>query len=297
MNAIELNTILSIRAEEGLKHLKDESIDIVITSPPYDNIRNYNNDDTNVENNSEFDIDIIINELYRVLKKGGVVIWVVADQTDKASESTTSFHQAINFNKKGFKLYDTMIFEKQNPTPKTHKRYEQSFEYIFMFTKGKPKAANIIVEKSKHSGKQRYNHTYRHDENDKLSPQHKGGEVSEYKIKNNIFKYVVGKNEKYADIVKRNHPAKFPIELVRDQLLSWSNEGDTVLDPFSGSGTTAIVAILTNRNYIGFEKNKKYVESSNRYIDIVKDKIKNNDESIRNFNKDLSNIIYKEFNK
>ncbi len=297
MNTIELNTILNIRAEEGLKNLKDESIDIVITSPPYDNIRNYNNDDTNVENNSEFDIDIIVNELYRVLKKGGVVIWVVADQTDKASESTTSFHQAINFNKIGFKLYDTMIFEKQNPTPQTHKRYEQSFEYIFMFTKGKPKTTNIIAEKSKHSGKKRYNHTYRHDKNDKLSPQHKGGEVSEYKIKNNIFKYVVGKSEKYADIVKRDHPAKFPIELVRDQLLSWSNEGDTVLDPFSGSGTTAIVAILTNRNYIGFEKNNEYVERSNRYIDIVKDIIKNDDESIRNFNKDLSNIRYKEFNK
>lgn len=296
MSDIELNTILNIKAEEGLTYLNDESIDLVITSPPYDNIRNYNNDNKSQENNSHFDIDIIVNELYRVLKKGGVVIWVVADQTDKASESTTSFHQAIKFNKKGFKLYDTMIFEKQNPIPQTHKRYEQSFEYMFMFAKGKPKTSNIIVEKSKYSGKKRCKHTYRHDENDKLSPQHKGGEVSEYKIRNNIFKYIVGKSEKYRDIVKRDHPARFPMELVRDQLLSWSNEGDIVLDPFSGSGTTAIVAMLTNRNYIGFEKNYKYTEDSNRYINIVKDKINKDDKSIKAFNTDVSNMIYKEFN-
>lgn len=288
-----LNKITNIKAEEGLKLLESESVDLVVTSPPYEDIRKYLDEENNNENNYEFDFDIISNELYRVVKKGGVVVWVVNDKVKNGCESTESFRQALSFKDRGFKLYDTMIFAKSNPTPKNHKRYEQAFEYMFVFTKGKPKTTNLIMEYCKHAGKNRYKNTYRHNSSGKLDLQHSKGKVSEYKIRNNIFQYSVGGSEKYLDIVKREHEAKFPLELARDQILSWSNEEDIVLDPFSGSGTTAIASILTNRNYIGFEKNKKYSERSLNYIKIVEEKINEDDKSILRFKKDVKKIRYK----
>lgn len=291
MYDIGLNRIVNIKAEDGLKYLENESIDLVVTSPPYDDIRRYSDEEN--DSNYEFDINVIIDELYRVIKKGGVIIWVVNDKVNKGSESTTSFHQAISFVEKGFKLYDTMIFAKHNPAPKNHKRYEQAFEYMFMFSKGIPKTANMIMKRCKLAGKNRNKHTYRHDSSGNLGLQHKQGKVLEYKIKNNIFKYTIGNSEKYLDIVKREHEAKFPLELARDQILSWSNEEDTVLDPFSGSGTTAIAAILTDRKYIGFEKTKKYTERSINYIRIVEEKIEKSDASILKFKNDMESLKYK----
>lgn len=291
---IDINNILNITAEEGLCLLEDESIDLVITSPPYDNIRNYNNQNTN-ENIPFFDINIVVSQLYRVLKKGGSVIWVVSDETNKKSESTTSFHQAIRFRKEGFKLYDTMIFMKNNPVPKNHKRYEQAFEYIFMFTKNDPKTTNIMTQPCKFQGKERSKSTYRKDRGDDLKILNTSGYVNDYKIINNVFSYTVGKNEEYSNIVSRKHPAKFPILLARDQILSWSNKGDVVLDIFSGSGTTCIVSLLTDRKYLGFEKEVLYVQRSQEYINIVKDKIKNNDELIVEFKERADSITYKSF--
>lgn len=299
---LDLNTIVNIKAEEGLTYLKDKSIDLVVTSPPYDDIRRYEekNDDNEDENdnkknnNYEFDLDIIINELYRVMKDGGVIVWVVNDKTIK-TESTTSFRQALAFTNKGFYLYDTMIFAKKNAPPKNHKRYEQAFEYMFVFSKKAPKTTNMITRECKNAGKKRNKSTYIQDNSDKYSPQHKNGEVADSAIRENIFTYSVGNCEKYSNIVKRDHEAKFPLELARDQILSWSNEGDIVLDTFSGSGTTAIAAILTNRNYIGFEKTKTYTDRSREYIKIVEEKIKKDDASILAFKEDLKNIKYKEW--
>lgn len=295
MNELYLNKILNIKAEDGLKNLEEKSIDLVVTSPPYDDIRRYIDDKKNSKNNYKFDIDLIIKELYRVMKRGGVIVWVVNDSVKNACESTTSFRQAIKFVNYGFKLYDTMIFEKINYKPFNHKRYEQAFEYIFVFTKGKPKTTNMIMKACKFAGKNRTSHTYRHDNTGILSLQHTTGEVNAYKIKSNIFRYVVGNPEKYSDIVKREHEAKFPLELARDQILTWSNEGDVVLDIFSGSGTTAIASILTDRNYIGFEKTEKHTESSNKNIRVVEEKIKDNDLSILKFKDDLKKIKYKNF--
>lgn len=230
-----------------------------------------------------------------MLKKGGAVIWVVSDETKDKSESTTSFHQAIRFKEEGFKLYDTMIFMKNNPVPKTHKRYEQAFEYIFMFTKGNPKTTNIMTQESRYYEKKRSKATHRKDKSDKLTILNTDGNVNKYKIINNVFRYTVGKDESYANIVKREHPAKFPILLARDQILSWSNEGDVVLDIFSGSGTTCIVSLLTNRQYIGFEKEALYAQRSKDYIDIVKKKIENNDDMILSFKEEINKITYKSF--
>lgn len=168
---------------------------------------------------------------------------------------------------------------------------------MFMFTKGNPKTTNIITEPCKYAGKNRSTTTHRKDAGGELTRLSTKGVVSESKIINNAFRYSIGKNEAYGGIVRRKHPAKFPILLVRDQILSWSNEGDTVLDIFSGSGTTCITALLTNRNYLGFEKNLEYMKSSEKYIDIVKDKINKRDELVIKFWEDINKITYKAFNK
>lgn len=112
----------------------DESVDLTVTSPPYDDLRTYNG--------FVFDCESLLKELYRVTKQGGVVVWVVADKTDKGSESLTSFKQAIMAKEIGFNVHDTMIFAKNNYTPLTHRRYEQEFEYMFIFSKGAPKTFN-----------------------------------------------------------------------------------------------------------------------------------------------------------
>ena len=293
---LKVNTIFNTTAEEGLKELDSDSIDLVVTSPPYDKIRSYKSaEESSSITNCEFSIDIVVEELWRVVKIGGIVVWIVNDQTEQFSESGSSFTQALMFKDKGFKLYDTMIFKKINPPPLTHRRYEQYFEYIFVFSKAKPKTTNIMVETCKYAGKSRVGNTYRHTTKDELYIQHNEGDVSEYKIRSNIFEYMVGKDEAYRQLVKRDHPAKFPLLLARDQILSWSNKGDIILDPFSGSGTTAIVAMLTERNYIGFEKNKAYYDNSKIYIKIVEKEIKDCSKVIRQFNKAVSEIKYKKF--
>lgn len=197
----------------------------------------------------------------------------------------------------GFKLYDTMIFAKKNAAPKTHKRYEQCFEYMFVFAKRKPKTTNMIMTGCTQAGKQRNGNTYIHDTTDKFKPQHTPGKVSEKKIQCNIWEYSIGKAESYRNIVKRKHPAKFPILLARDHILSWSNEGNVILDPFIGSGTTALAAILTGRKYIGFEISKEYHSKCERYIEILHDKIKNGDKEVKRFYEELKSIQYKDFIK
>lgn len=156
------NTIFHIGVEDGFKELDTNSVDWVVTSPPYDEVRRYDNGKREVIKNSyEILIDTIIEELWRVVKDGGVIVWVVGDQTKEYSESRTSFIQALKFKDRGFKLYDTMIFEKENPSPQTHRRYEQDFEYIFVFSKGRPKTVHMMLEPCRYEGKNKIGHTYR----------------------------------------------------------------------------------------------------------------------------------------
>ena len=232
--------------------LADKSIDLTVTSPPYDNLREYNG--SLVWNFEIF--QKIAKELYRVTKDGGVVVWVVGDATIKGSETGTSFKQALYFKEIGFNLHDTMIYRKANFTPLTHNRYEQEWEYMFCFSKGKPAIFNPIKEPCKLAGQKTWgNPTMYKDSSGNLT---KIGQytISDTKIKGNIFTYQVG-STKTGNI---NHPAMFPEQLATDHILSWSNEGDTVLDPFAGSGTTGVACINTNRKYICIEKDKKYFE-------------------------------------
>ena len=240
---------------EGLKQLDDESIDLTVTSPPYDDLRKYNNN---------FDFENIAKELYRVTKDGGVVVWVVADKTKNGSETGTSFKQALFFKDIGFNLHDTMIYMSDKP-PLTHNRYEQKFEYMFVFSKGKPKTFNPIMEECKYAGSDKKARTFRHT-GDELQETHIKNKVNKEKIKGNVWYFSTGYNKSTKDIIAFKHPAIFPEQLANDHIISWSNEGDTVLDIFSGSGTTAKMAKLNGRNFIGFEISKEYCDMANTRV-------------------------------
>jgi len=241
---------------EEMKKLKPKSIDLVVTSPPYDNLRTY-----------EVSLDWgehvwkpCIQELYRIVKDGGVVVWVVGDATINGSETGTSFRQALYAMDCGFNLHDTMIYQKNSyPFPPVN-RYYQQFEYMFVFSKGKPKTHNIqrcpTIEK------------YRNTTNTTSSQRGKDGETTKLKYAtgldtrkmDNVWKIDAGYMRGTKDKIAFKHPATFPDLVAERHILSWSNKGDTILDPFAGSGTVGKMAKQLKRNYILIEKEAKYIE-------------------------------------
>ena len=253
---LELNKTYCMDCLEGLKLLPNNYIDLTVTSPPYDDLRKYNG--------YSFDFENIAKELYRVTKDGGVVVWVVGDKTKNGSESGTSFKQALYFKEIGFNLHDTMIYSSDKP-PLSHNRYEQKFEYMFIFSKGKPKTWNPIMEECKYAGSSRKAITFRHT-GEELEETHNKGEVKSHKIKGNIWFYPTGYQKSSKDKIAFKHPAIFPEQLANDHIISWSNEGDIVMDIFSGSGTTHKMALLNNRNFIGFEMSQEYIDIENERI-------------------------------
>lgn len=239
---------------EGMKELPDNCIDLTVTSPPYDNLRIY-------KGNSTWNFEAVTKELFRITKQGGVVVWVVGDQTTNGSESGTSFKQALYFKEIGFNLHDTMIYQKQNYVPLNHNRYEQEFEYMFVFSKGKPKTFNPITIPCKYAGTETWGERTVHKTNDSGLVSVGKKKVKDTKYHGNIFCYLTNKSKE-----TKGHPAPFPEQLVHDHIITWSNQGDVVLDPFLGSGTTAKVAKTLNRHYIGFEVSVDYLEIANARI-------------------------------
>lgn len=252
---MELNKIYLGDSARLLEQLDDNSVDLIITSPPYDDLRKYGNvgDGWNVGKFTD-----IANQLPRVLKDGGVLVWIVNDKTNKGTETGTSFRQALYFMEKGLNLNDTMIWEKTNPMPQVKQpRYNQVFEYMFVFSKGTPKTFNPLMVPCKCAG-QDYDSTCKNmgGENGRTEKHFK---INKEKVKSNIWEIAVAQN-------KTIHPAVFPIQLAIDHIKSWSNEGDVVLDPFIGSGTTALAAKQLNRKFIGFELNEEYFNLANQRI-------------------------------
>lgn len=254
---MELNRIYNEDCLIGMKKIKENSIDLTITSPPYDKLREYTG--------FTFNFEEIAKEIYRITKKGGVLVWIVNDSTVKGSETGTSFKQALYFKDIGFRLHDTMIFAKNNPLPLTHNRYEQQFEYMFVFSKDKPKTFNPIKKRNKNYGKIKTG-THRKNKKDLANMSGSNKIVKKDSIKNNIWFYSVNRGAISKDLSVHNHPAAFPEQLAIDHIVSWSNEGDLVLDPFIGSGTTAIASIETKRNFIGFDISREYCNLANERI-------------------------------
>lgn len=247
-----LNQVVQGECSEVMSHFPSESVDLTVISPPYDDLRNYKG--------YSFNFEEVAKELYRITKKGGVVVWVVGDKTDKGSETGTSFKQALYFMRLGFSLHDTMIYEKVNPTPARGNRYQQSFEYMFVFSKGKPKTFNPILAEKKYK-ESRSNKYYNKDKHG-VQQSRSYNSKSDFKVINNIWSYTVGLNNTTKDKIAFRHPAVFPERLAEDHIISWSNEGDIVLDCFCGSGTTLKMAHLNNRGYIGIDYSEDYVSLS-----------------------------------
>ena len=247
---------------EVLQGFEDNTFDLTVTSPPYDNLRTYNGkikDEVVFEDGFSFPFVEMARELYRVTKKGGVVVWVVNDQVKNGGETGSSFKQALKFMEIGFKLHDTMIYEKNTssfPARRDGNRYTQIFEYMFVFSKGVVKTHNPLMIDCLHAGLELNGTTYKnYSKNDQIRKK-MANPVKNQKIKGNIWDYVVGKNKE--DQEAKGHPAPFPCKLAEDHILSWTNEGDLVVDPMCGSGTTCKVAQAQNRRFIGIDISEEY---------------------------------------
>ena len=257
-----LNKIHNMDCVEGLRLLPDDSVDLTVTSPPYDNLRTYNG--------FSWDFEATAKELFRVTRPGGVVVWIVADATINGSETGTSFKQALYFKECGFNLHDTMIWSKPSFTAvgtlKT--RYASTFEYMFVLSKGRVKTFNPIKDrKNIYAGAKKHG-TIRQRDGSVRPVSSIGKRYSEFGQRFNVWNMPPEQSNS-----KRCHPAQFPEQLAKDHIISWSNEGDTVLDPFMGSGTTAVVCIKNNRNYIGFEISEEYCDIAKKRLEEIKNVI------------------------
>ena len=264
---MEVNKVYQGDSAELMKKLPDNFIDLTVTSPPYDNLRDYNG--------FIFDFETIAKELFRITKEGGVVVWVVGDATINGSETGTSFKQALYFKEIGFNLYDTMIYKKKRVVPLTHNRYEQCFEYMFIFSKGKPKSFNPIMVSCIYAGTETWAKPSFHKTSSSGLVKIDKKKINDKKQKENVWEFLNAKDKMF------KHPAPFPEQLAEDHIISWSNKGDLVFDPFAGSGTTLKMAMLNDRNYLGFE-------ISAEYCDLINKRIGSNNSLLDNFNKKLN---------
>ena len=257
---LDINTTHLMNCIDGMQQMDEESVDLVVTSPPYDDLRTYND-------SSKWDHNVfmeVADNLTRVLKTGGVIMWNVNDATIKGSESGSSFRQCLYFmDQCGLRLHDTMIYEKTGTAfasgPKSV-RYTQIFEYCFILSKGKPKTINLIQDKknawagytSFGNAKTRRKDGTMHD------PGKKSKEIREYGVRTNIWKIKNSGGFGQSSKASYKHPATMPEELARGHVLTWSDKNDLILDPFMGAGTTAQVCLEENRNFIGFEIDETY---------------------------------------
>lgn len=247
---MKTNEIICGECEQELKQFPNECIDLTVTSPPYDQLRDYNG--------YLFDFEGVAKQLLRITKTRGIVVWVVGDSIVNGSESGTSFRQALYFKQIGFNLHDTMIYKKEGSALPDPTRYGQRFEYMFVLSRGKPKTFNPITDvKNKYVGVFSGGVVR---EKDGITYPRKKRIIPEFSRRSNIWSYSTGYMNTTKDKFAYKHPAMFPEKLAKDHIISWSNEGDLVLDPFAGSGTTLKMAKLLNRNYIGIEISKDYCD-------------------------------------
>jgi len=241
---------------ERMKAIPDGSVDLVVTSPPYDNLRSYNG---NNDLWNEVVWKEVINGLFRIVKQGGVVVWVVGDAVVGGSETGTSFKQALHAMQCGFNLHDTMIYQKHNFSNPSSNRYHQIFEYMFIFSKGKPLVFNALKDRPNvEAGKVGSwgKNTSRQVDGSMLERSRKIN--TDFGMRYNIWRIKTEANPL--------HPAQYPLPLAQDHIFSWSDEGGTILDPFMGSGTTGVACRNLGRKFIGIEMNNDYFEIAKNRI-------------------------------
>lgn len=239
---MRVNKIYNENCLETMAKMPDGFIDLTVTSPPYDNLREYNG--------YSFDFEFVANELFRVTKQGGLVVWNVFDQKSKDGYTGTSMKQALFFQSVGFNIHQYLIYEKNSVAfnaKKNGKLYTNIFEFVFILSKGEPASINLICDKKNiWAGESSYDGKVKC--------------VADFSPRNSIWKINTSEND------KTNHPAVMPEKLCGDLIRSYSNEGDLIYDPFMGSGTTAKMANILNRNFIGSEISEEYVKECNKRI-------------------------------
>lgn len=263
---LPINQIICGDCTEIMKSWPDKCIDLTVTSPPYDNLRDYKG--------YTFDFETIAKELYRITKPGGVVVWVVGDATINGSETGTSFRQALYFKDVcGFNLHDTMIYKKKGSRFPDTNRYHQVFEYMFVFSKGRPKTVNLIRDRRNLGyGNAICEHARQKDGT--LKKRRKGKIISKLGVRFNIWEYPSGGFTSAQDEIAFRHPAIFPEQLAADHIISWSNPGDVVLDLMCGSGTTCKMALKLGRIFIGIDIAEEYCEIARKRVEVEKERQK-----------------------
>jgi DNA modification methylase len=280
------NKIYCANAIQILSQIPKNSIHLTITSPPYNELRDYDG--------SSFTKTVfqsIADQLYRTTVDGGIVVWVVGDQTINGSETGDSLRQALYFKDIGFNLHDTMIYLKTSFANPSNNRFHQVFEYMFVFSKGKPNTFHQIIDRettSTHSGQASIR-----QKDGSLKKSGKPLQHDQYGGRFNVWKYKTGKHHSAEDEIAYGHPAIFPEQLARDHIYAWSNEDDFILDPMCGSGTVCKMAYLMKRNYIGIDISEKYCKIARKRIQKYKGRQKESSYWNRIFNK---NKQYKSIN-
>ena len=249
---MEINKVYNEDCRNTIDKMPDEFFQMAVTSPPYDGMRTYTGCDWNLE----IALDII-GRLSRVVKKGGVVVWIVNDATEKFSESGNSMRHALHFMETGFGLFDHMVYEKPARPRGSNLGYHQVWEHMFVFSKGKPSHGKLIEDR-RNNDAQSMTSASRKPNGDFRVEKVK---YKQFGRRTNVWKYNVGYNKSAAEDIAYKHPAIYPEKLAEDHILSWSNVGDLVYDPFMGSGTTAKMAKKNGRDYIGSEISEEYCQN------------------------------------
>lgn len=227
------------------------AVDLVVTSPPYDSLREYGG--------HKFDWTLVVSPLAQSLAEGGVIVWNVADSVVDGSETGTSFQQALAFKAEGLRLHDTMIYLKTNVNFPDAVRYEQGFEYMFVFSKGKPATFNPLIDRpNKWAGNAMHGTDRQADGS--LKPISGLGKLVNANGKRFNWWFLTNNSPDCG------HPAPMPFAMAFDHISSWSNAGDLVLDPFMGSGTSGIAAVQQGRRFTGIEIEPKYFDLACRRI-------------------------------
>ncbi|UYN90434.1 MAG: site-specific DNA-methyltransferase [Anaerolineales bacterium] len=251
---IQVNTVYQADCVEFMAHMDAGSVSLTVTSPPYDELRDYNG--------YKFEFEKIAYSLYRVTQKGGVVVWVVNDKIKNGNRSLTSFRQAIFFQEVGFNVHDVMIYKKKNTPFMRSNAYTNCYEFMFVFSKGSPRVFSPLKTKTVRQGQE-------------MLPFNKGtdgvnkkvlGELKPEKTLTNVWEYAVGFGGSTRDKFAFEHPAIFPEKLAEDHIKSWTKEGDLVFDPMCGSGTTLKMAKIARRLYLGCDISADYVKLAKKRL-------------------------------
>ncbi len=255
-NGEKYNRLFVADCVDYMVEMDENSVDLTITSPPYDNLRNYNG--------YRFDFEAIADGLYRVTKIGGVLVWVVGDRIKKG-RTLSSFRQALYFQDIGFHMHDVMIYRKKNTPFMRSNAYTNCYEFMFVLTKGVPKTFNPLTEPTVRNGMEMLVTNKGPDAVNKKVLK----ELKKEKTRTNIWAYAVGLHGTTSDKIAFQHPAVFPEGLAADHIQSWSNPRDLVFDPMCGSGTTCKMALIHDRNYIGVDISEEYIEIARERLSII----------------------------